>query len=499
MALSQVIKGTILPKIKLKTLYEEDDSNNAQSGSLVELNKAYPSAAQARGSRSPFVKIGGQIVTDIDTLTIDETGFLPKVQLIFIDEFGMFGGDFFPKTDLIMSVYMKSSNPNLKPVRCDFLITSVKSNPIKDPKKFKSLTGETTYIIKGELYIPDLYKSVSKAYRDLSSKEALQRICEELGLGFAENDSAPNDHMTWINPNMSTLDFIKDIVEHAYQDDDSFFMAFIDKYYYLNFIEVNKQLRYEDPSLTFLTAANALAPDFNQKAAEEKNNDSFETEVDNFLTTFSESSTSPNFITEVSLISDHGNIVKNQGYFKEIYYYEHTKEADSPEEKVVSFFMTPLKTEGLDPSFFLIPQDESLQQNKINKWIDIDYGNAHQDWNASRLLNDLNIKELEKIQLKVSLNNINFQAIRGFAIPVIITMRESERIQKTLEASDSVQRDGINSKDNNQEVVDTQLSGYYYVKGAKYFYDRLSKSTLYTELFLARREWVPSKKIEENA
>jgi hypothetical protein len=43
------------------------------------------------------------------------------------------------------------------------------------------------------------------------------------------------------------------------------------------------------------------------------------------------------------------------------------------------------------------------------------------------------------------------------------------------------------------EVLDTQLSGRYYVSGVRYHYDPTSSNPFFTEFFLARREWIPSK------
>lgn len=494
MSFGQIIKGTILPKVPLKTLFEEDSSANSKEWAEYKAPEYLPDNAQKVGANSPFVKIAGQIVDPIESMIIDETGFLPKITITFTDTLGEFAGDYFPKANIIMNVYLKSPSEKFKPVRCDFLIKSVKSIPAEYTGNKIGIGIGTTYIVNGELYIPGAYNNVSKSYVNMSSKDALKAICTELGLGFAENESSPSDAMNWININMSTLDFMKKIVSRSYQDDDSFFIGFIDKYYYFNFIEVNRQLKIEDPQNTFYAAANPLTPDFNQKSKDSSNSSQInEDTVINYLTTELDAGLQSNYITELNIISNQGEILKNDGYKKNIYYYDHLLEVETPDKKFKDFFMEPLKSIDRDQEFYLVPEEKTLVDGLNKKWMGIDYGNNHPQWNAARLLNFHNIKELEKIKLKVTLKNINFQMLRGFTAPVLVSIQKAESLLKSTQRLQDQQivDDGAALSDS---VPDIQLTGYYYVSGAKYIYDRLHRNGLYTELFLARREWHPSKK-----
>jgi hypothetical protein len=501
MSFGQIIKGTLLPKVPLKELYEEDTSNES-SNSNTTIKSAYkapsnrPDSSQKTGATSPFVKIAGQIVRNIDTMVIDETQFIPRVMLTFTDGAGEFAGDYFPKVDLIMSLYLKVGTEKLKPVRCDFLITEVKSSPAKYTGDRKGIGIGTTYLIKGELYVPGIYNNVSKSYAGMNSKETLKRICEDLNLGFAENESSPNDKMTWINTNHGAYQFIQNIAKHAYQDDDSFFSVFIDKYYFLNYVEVNRQLKVEEAPLTFLNAQNALMSGISQQVKNDAIKKQLEEQtIVNYLTTELDQSRGPNYITSLNLISDQGQIIKQQGYKKNIFYYDHLKATKVPKEKFKDFFMAPLKSIDRNQTHYLVPTETSLAENKIKKWMNIDYGNNHPEWNAARLLNDHNLRELDKIKLRVTLNGINFQVVRGFAVPVYISVQEAEKIFKsTPNANDQKLKEKVEAPDLRKQTPDQQLSGYYYVSGAKYHYDAMHPNGLYTELFLARREWKPSKK-----
>jgi hypothetical protein len=498
MSFGQIVKGTLLPKVSLKTLFEEDTSSGSTTPASYKAPNYLPDSSQRTGAEEPFIKIGGQIVKSIETMVIDETGFIPTITLTFIDGFGEFAGDYFPKTNLIMNVYIKVGTEKLKPIRCDFMITGIKSIPPKYTGEKTSAVVGTTYIVKGELYIPNIYANISKSYSNLSSKDTLKRICTDLGLGFAENENAPNDKMTWINTNMSTLQFMKTIASHAYQDDDSFFMMFIDKYYYLNYIEVNRQLKVEAAQTTFINSADALMSSINQKVKDDGARAQLEeVTMVNYLTTELEYKGKPNYIVGLNLISDQGAILKREGYKKRIFYYDHLRADSTPKDKFKDFFMSPLKSIDRKQDQYLVPAEQSLAENEIKKWMNIDYGNAHAEWNAARLLNSHNLKELDKIKLKVTLDNINFQVIKGFTVPILISVQQAEALLKSSEKVENQKaKTPTEEAKLERQAVDGQLSGYYYVSGAKYCYDRLNRSKLYTELFLARREWLPSKKTD---
>jgi hypothetical protein len=79
-------------------------------------------------------------------------------------------------------------------------------------------------------------------------------------------------------------------------------------------------------------------------------------------------------------------------------------------------------------------------------------------------------------------------------IPVAITIQQAEKILKSTESGDEANQKANVRTNLNDQAIDEQLTGYYYISGAKYHYDALHPNGLYTELFLARREWRPSKK-----
>jgi hypothetical protein len=296
--------------------------------------------------------------------------------------------------------------------------------------------------------------------------------------------------MTWININTSPLNFMKEVTDYAYQNDKTFFTGFINKELIFNFIDVNEQLKDIESDMTFPTIADPLVPNLSQKQKDSPslNQQNNETIV-NFLTNRSKSLGKPNHIIEANLISNQGEILKSDGYLKKIFYYDHFESVE--DKKLKSFYTAPLNTEGSDQLTMLTPDDEGLSEIGNKKWMNINYGNTHEHWNAARVFNTHNLKELEKIQLRVVTRGINFQVIRGSSIPVLMTVTLADALRK--QADPSVDRIPEEKEKLEDEVLDNQLSGRYYVKGAKYHYDPMVYPPFSTELFLARREWAPSK------
>lgn len=497
MAFKQVLKTLIQPNLSMAELFLLDDSSNSTEAAVVTQAERKPNVAQSAGTSVPLIKIGGQVITNIEHLTIDETGFITNITMVFTDVSGEFGGNIYPKKDLIGNIYIKSPTESLKPIRFDFLITSIKSMSPRNVGSAVRLSNNISYIVKGEIFIPRLYNNVSRSYPEMTSIQALQEVSEELNLGFVCNDHTPTDSMTWINFNMSPFNFIKHVTDHAYQDDTSCFTSFISKEGMLCMIDVNLQLQPAGTDMTFQALSDNLMNDIAQSSKDSPikaaTNDAT---APNILTNIDAYKNRSNYIYEANLISNQGNILKESGYKKKIYYYDHVEPDE--ENKKKDFFVAPTNTVGLTEDVILLPENEGLAEIGSKKWMGINYGNTHENWSAARIYNSHNFNEIEKIQLRVALKGINFQVTRGMVIPLVITTRLADKIRKEFD----LRVDGAPNPENDDilaEVPDLQLTGSYYVKGARYTYDPTDPHIYITELFLARREWQPSKNKPENA
>jgi len=491
-----LIKVITDPKVPLKELWTADDSElNAENASLVS-SSTVRSAESMIGSDEPYIKINTIPISGLEEMILDETGSIPRIKVIFTDESGGLSGPNYPKNDPILSLYIKTQNPNLKPIRCDFLITSIKTNQDAVLDR-DNIDRGSTFIMSGELFIPKIYDNVSKSYASLNSKDALKAIADEVGLGFADNEANLNDKMTWLNTNTSSLNFINHVTKHSYMDEDSFFTSFIDKYYHLTFVNVAEQLNpTHEIQYTYNNTVDGSAFEATQNLKDLKNDEQDEVLKLIGLTNLDGQRGQTDFIINYSLMGDTGRILKNKGFKKKIYYYDHSLDSD----KMVSFFVNPVEIKGYkNDNKGLVPEDETLKESIVKKWMNIDYGNAHDQYNAAVLINDHNNSELNKVKLKVETAGINFQISRGSGIPIMIYTTGPQNMKKNFRRKDK-NKDGFADTeiDNESVIPDDILTGRYYVSGIKYIYDKYNESFPYiTQFQLARVNWVSENNLFE--
>ena len=474
------------PIIKLNDLDSSSSKNRVKDGTSSGFSERI-------GEKAPFIRIGNAHIDAglILSLHIEQSGIIPTVQISFIDESGAFTSTSFPKTNPLVTVYVASTHRKLKSFSQTFLITSTSSIPIGP-------TG-IRYDLYGELYVPKLMSNFIKSYSKLSSSEVLKQIATELGLGFATNEELTNDTMTWINPNLSYLEFIKRITEHAYKSDSSFFDCFIDRYYVLNLINVERQFTGD------LTPDNGYPANYQGYLDQDRVENPYSNSTDDTIPLVISNTSQNNIgselnIQDFSLISETGNILKLDGFRKRLISYRH-----GDQDPIKSWFAEPIsELPAPDGSIYQLPQLSDFTANEVVKWAGIDYSNTHANYKFAKLINHHNKLETEKTLLKVRLNGLNQNIIRGSRLAVVIVKDRLGAIS-TGELSDDYlgQISPINSASkvgSNSEIFDPYLSNFYYVKEISYHYDlnKKRRSAFYTELILSRKSWIPEPKLDTN-
>jgi hypothetical protein len=306
----------------------------------------------------------------------------------------------------------------------------------------------------------------------------------DLQLGFASNETSTNDEMTWIIPYDTYDKFINDVVSASYKDEESFYTAWIDHYYNLNFINVNNQFS-EEPEVDAGLDVQALLRDY------ESNQEVGSGEMSVILTNLTDMQGHSMFIQKYTLLNKAGRVDIDNGYRRFAQYYDYTFDTEEFEEKYQSFQVESLNTEGAEDSKNALKgrKDEGIfETHNKYKWLGTQYsnigetGNVHDNYSFARIQNWQNNEELSKMDLHVVLHQTNFNLYRGQRVPILIVIEGNETRSKT--AIPEAERD-------NQTlawVPDKFLSGYYYIKGIKYKW-MSSTSDFSQELFLSRREW----------
>lgn len=484
----------------------------------------YSKFKQRLGYMMPLVMVGKVKLSEtmLKAVHIRQEEFVPTISVTFVDNGHVFSSRGFPITNIMVSVFIQSTVKRLKSMSAQFLIGSVSSVPIPGSES-------VVYTLSGEMFIPKLYGNYSKAYRNMSSLETLAKVAEELQLGFADNQTeGTNDAMTWIMPNYSYKEFIEQVKDYAYRDDSNFFDCFIDRYYIMNFVNVEKQFARDDEVDTGYVAY--VQSDLNKERVDpaEDNPDDI-VEVPIILTNYPEARESEFFITDYALVSNHGDIIKNNALRRYIYWYDHgAGEGEDSEPKKVDelidegkpnqqpfeqyeqfrlHFLEPLTStvtnDGKKPQTVEIPEYVGSADNPndgpavaTGVWSGIDYGNAHAAYKFAELLNSHNRLETEKNLLRVTLRGFSVNVLRGSRVKVeLYKDKVSALLGKTMasdEETDVVLDDidtGIPQIDDFPQtgIRDNALSDFYYVKSVSHSY---IDGTFSTELTLARRHWL---------
>ena len=436
------------------------------------------------GGYRPVVFINGYYVEKyLDFLELDCNGPLPTIRFRFNMGNPMFISVNYPKDGDIVSVYFRSWVSVYRPLRMDFNVLSVKSTISESSEG----TG-MTFSILGETRIPGLYNEVSKAFPNSTSYDTLFQISQDLDLGFSANETEVVDSMTWLCPNLSYYDFIKEVVSRSYKDDRSFFRWWIDPYYNLTFVNVNNQIDTTDvvQKVKVIRGLRTGTADDTAFAKTELN----EEEIALVLTNQKGSNDLPFYISGYTLISSAGNVTNHRGYIQEVQFWDEGLITDNPIERYVNYSIESITTENVGDNMVLQKgrAKEKLYQREVRKnWYGVlnnfEDGGVHENFIQALIQNDFNNDDLDKFTLQVETSSYYGGFYRGQAIPVSIYVNEQGiRKENTGANNNQAPEQSINP------VLDRFLSGIYFISGYQVCYDRYKG--IYMILNLNKREWI---------
>jgi len=370
--------------------------------------------------------------------------FLPEISMSCEDELGNLIDEFFPfDYDTILSIFVKSTSEETLPIRMDFRITEY--NPIQ-------LSAENTqkkFSLKGILDVEGLHYTIFESFPKTTSYNVLLDVAKKVGLGFATNLTNTDDNMTWINPADTYLEFINDVTGRAYISDETFVWSFIDFYYNLNFVDIEKELS-ESPKGLQSLSSQFLSPD------QEEDESNF---VELYLTTSDSLAMTNKYISKYNLNNQSFKTNLDSGYQYSTRFFNRT---DNTIEQILT---RENKTDDQN-LVQLITDDEISENNWGGTFLGkIDEDNVHENYHLAKTLNDFNISKLHKVTMTVTLQMTNF---------------EVKRFQKIMVDFFDVNllKDDIGVKE--------KLSGYWFVTGINYNFNRHTGAS--QEITLVRRD-----------
>lgn len=463
-----------------------DSDNNATLGKYI----------KGLGGSYPLVSINDYYFSEneLERLEINTNDWIPRCQLIVTINTGIFLTRHFPKDGDIISIFIRSFNDTFKPIRNDYLIDKLMTNYSTDNE-----AANITFYINGTLRVPDLYAETCKVIEQKTSYEALLDIATELKLGFVSNDkNETTDKQNWLCTWETNADFIDYITTHSYKDDQSFYDYWIDFYYNLNFLDINKVLSVSDKEppkdgINRSTFSNDFLKDL----------DLYHNKSKLVLTNNREAATTNSYFNKIRMVNNTGIINSLNGYKRHIYFY------DFNDEKVVDYFIDTLITENSEKNKVILKgrnNEEYYKSETKSKWLGWQYRtpehNVHPHYKEAFIHNFQNLNETNKINIELSLPNSNFNLYKGQRIPIMFTVVEDTIRKKTAGNVDD-------DEANYGVTLDRFLSGYYMIIGIKFIYtnnvsnDPAKDNSRYTqEILVTRREWhmpnSPKRLTEEN-
>lgn len=395
---------------------------------------------------TPFIWINEVEISpnDIIRYFLYYEDLIPKCRFTFYDTFNLIKNpETSPTVNTKFQLFLNSGSDVLKSIHLRFKIESVSFN------KNKSIT------ILGTLDLDDFYNMDYKSYKG-TSFEVLKKMSSEFGLGYNSNINNTNDNMPWIKYGKNYSDFIKSIINHSYISDDSFMLGYIDFYWCLNYVDLEKEWKRDIE---------------NDYAINSQGISSFSDKSDNIsrliLTNDQSQITSVFYFTNVKI----NNNSTYQNLYKGIF--TKSKVYDKINKSFLKFDIDSLTSDVNDK--IVLKGDKidtkELKNNYKNKYggkIDID--NMHPNYKYAPEQNKRNLINLFNISIDITLPNPNFNLYLYQKVKIIF-------VNKLLTIS-------------NSEQVDERLSGDWMIVDIAYSY---SGGTLLQRVKAARKELSKTK------
>jgi hypothetical protein len=417
----------------------------------------------------PFILINRFFIDrhNIAQFSIFNDEFLPRIKLKLSYKNSYFLYLYLPRKGDRVNFLMKSETSSFydideqkTEIRCDFIINSVNVSG-HEYGHMSEDNQSITIDIEGQLFIPKLFKKVSNVWKDKSSKDALKEICEELKIGFKTNFDETNDKMNWLCPMDTYYSMIQYIVQHAWIDDDSFFHAYIDIFYNLNFINVNdvlqeKTTKEEEKNMV---VENVDFMDFYERAEELKISNKV------LITNFPTAKTTNYFIQNISFRNKLDAATVYNGEGRGIMWYNSDGIESEYKDKVI-------KSQELREPFYTNDYDD-LNAKVLDPIYEQNFGgleyqlpkhNVHKNYVKAKWNNFQKLQDFHLFEINCKLRMFNHIIQRSNHLYVLLITTE----MNTLLYLDEYNTDIKDGKTEPEAKLDKVMSGAYYIRGINY-------------------------------
>jgi hypothetical protein len=471
----------------LEILDVESGSDNSDDSTLKEKPSKFSSVV-------PVIRINGYDV-QMDRLNyfcLKNNAFYPTCRIQFADVDGMFSARFYPKDGDLIQVNIRSQGDEttFKPIRIDFTVVDCK------PVGGGGGKSANEFLVIGRMFVPNLFTENVEYEEEVTSWDALLNISEKLGLGYASNVEETSDTMTWTNPNDTYETWIQDIVANSYLSDETFFTSYIDPYYYLTMVDVNRLFSQE--------GAIEASESFTINAGDTMGAEGTEGQVDgipNYLSNMLNLQGGARYISKHQMVNKSGEISKANGYKRYTQYW------DLNAKEWVSEFVDPLTndTPGMIPATkgrIVDGEVEGPRNDQVKyKFLGTQGDNVHPEFTYATVQNYQNLTEINKMGMTIELDTVNPALVRysriycqilefGSAIPNTLLATQQDEIEGEEEPQPRSGGTDENDPKSQQGIVNEYLTGFYVIKGVEWLLTK--PGPIRMKLELVRREFTPT-------
>jgi hypothetical protein len=491
------VERNILSIVKPTIVLDELTIPDVESGSDNSGGAAIKEAPSKFNTMIPIIRVNQYDVQGdrLNMFELDCTGFYPTCRFSFYDRDGLFTARHYPTDGDIIQVYIRSAGEEttFKPIRIDFTVENIK--PLGGGG---STNSSSQLMIEGRMNIPNLFTEKVE-YQNATSWNALLAIAEGLKLGYASNVEDTVDQQVWTNPYDTSEKFIRDITANAYLDDESFLTSYIDPYYNLTLVEVNRMFDMTDEDLEASLMYTQNAGDTMGSGPPEDSEYPFP----NLLSNMVQMQGTARYISVYQQINKSGQVSKDNGYKRYTQYWDlNTKE-------FINEFIDPLtsNTPGMVPAtrgrVLADGEPEGPVKDQVKyKYLGTQGDNVHPQYSYSAILNFQNLAEIEKFGMVLELDTVNpaisrytriYCQIFEFASnvkSVLMASTDDEDVPNSAQKRQERTDNAGNDSSSENGVLNEYLTGFYVITGIEYFLTR--PGGLRQRLHLRRREVVPS-------
>jgi hypothetical protein len=481
-----LIRQISAPTIIVDDIVFEDFETGAANKGAINTGSAMK-YSNVQGAEFPLIQINDFFFQEDQTayMKIDTSGFLPTILVKLLIKSKVIYTSGFPKDGDILSIFIRSKDNSFKPIKNDYEITSVK---VEGERK------ETTpefMTISGVLYVEGL-KNTKCYAKSGTSIEVIQKLADDLQLGFATNELSTKDKQVWLSSYKKAQDFIQEVTSAAWKDNKSFFTSFVDIFYNLNFVNVDPLFSIK-PGKELGISIESYSTDYDVDSELIKKSMSI------LFTNHTMARYSSQWINKYEQVNQANSVNRSHGYVKFNHYY------DALLRKKVLFFNDPLTSPNSENEKYIFKGRNATDQRfgrVTHDWMGTMYGgngeNQHPMYIYAQTWNFQNMIHLDKLYLNVELDQINMTLRKYQVIPLLIIVQE-DAVRRVVNSPNDTKNATTPTTENTKDATSNELSeeelpfvvekfytGDYVIQDITYEYQ---KGFFKQKLKLLRREW----------